>query len=127
MMTYQIENIFHIEKEFQNIEEYTEKGKKHCQEYIENEEKISEKRKEGIIKEIKKANHFIMKQEIAADLLDAYTSALTKEELSDITTVTGDARKDNLTSVKTAFVVYKAYHEGAKELKLLLKESLDKL
>lgn len=120
-------DIIHIDKEMNYIIEYTAKGMKYCQEYLQKEERISEKRKEEYRKEIKKINQCIMNQEIASDLLDAYTSALTKEELANITTVTGDDRKDNLASVNTALIVYKAYHDGALKLLKILRESLQNL
>ena len=117
-------DIMHIGKEMKNVKEYTQKGIVKCERYLQKKDELTEQEKNTLLREIRKTHNFISKQEIAAVLLDSYTSDLVNEKISDLNMITNDVELDRANSVKTVLLLYQSFQKGLEDLTGLLEETL---
>jgi len=118
--------IHRMDKGFCNILSKSKEGKKIAEEFLEAGSKISTKKHDRLLKEIRKVNNFIWKQE-GYELMDMYISDLAQNELRDVNQLTGDVRADEIISVKGALAIYKALIKAVDDLHGLLKEVLQEV
>lgn len=129
--TFSAERYLDVRKEFlqmgesmKRVEESARQGIWHCRRYLsEDQGNLEKERRQSLIK-IREMNEQIMKEEMASELLDIYTTGLAEDELSDINTITGDAEEDERNSVKAVLAIFDAFAESAKKLQKPLEESL---
>lgn len=118
--------IHRLDKGFYNTLSKSREAKKMAEELLEAGSKISEKKHNRLLKEIRKANNFIWKQ-AGYELLDMYTSDLMLNELRDVNQITGDVRADEISSIKSALAVYESFIKAVNDLYGLLKEALQEV
>lgn len=108
------------------VREKAEEAKKLAEEYLSAGRKLSAKRHDRIMKELKKANAFISRQE-GYDLIETYTSELALGELKNINQVTGDAYADDRASVEIALEVYESFIQAVEILEPKVETVLQEL
>ena len=118
--------IHRMDKGFSNILSKSLEAKKIAEELLESGSGISAKKHDRLLKEIRKANNFIWKQ-AGYELLDMYTSDLMLNELRDVNQITGDAKADEINSIKGALAIYKSFISAVDDLHGLLKEVLQEI
>lgn len=115
--------ILHLEKGFANITKKAKEGKKLAEEFLAAGRKISPKKHEHILKELKKINGFIEKQS-GYEIIDMYTFNLAVRELRDMNQITGDNFIDETNSIKSALKIYNGFIQAVEELKDALEQSI---
>lgn len=120
------EQILAMEKGFANILYKSKEGKKSAEEFLEAGNKLSAKKHDRLLKEIRKANNFIERQ-AGYELLDMYTFELTLSELRDVNQITGNPIVDEQNSVKSALAIYDGFICAVEELSDTLKEALQEV
>lgn len=120
------EAVHRMDKGFQNILSRSKEGKKVAEEFLASGSKISAKKHDRLIKEIRKANNFIEKQ-AGYELLDMYTFELTLNELRDVNQITGDSRTDEISSIESALAIYKGFIKAVNDLHSLLRAALQEV
>lgn len=120
------EDIHRMDKGFYNILSKSKEGIKIAEEFLEAGSKISTKKHDRLLKEIRKANNFIWKQ-AGYELLDMYISELAINELQNVNQITGDVRKDEITSIKGALAIYESFIRAVNDLHSHLKEALQEV
>lgn len=120
------QDIVHMKKGFKNIRYKAEEGIKIAEEFMQKGSALSAKRHDRIIKEIKKANNYIARQD-GYELVEMCSSDLAIGELRDINCITGDAKTDEMNSVKSAYAIYKGFLDGMNQIEDLLIESIEKI
>lgn len=120
------EDIVHMKKGFKNIRFKAGQGIKNTEEFLEKQANLSPKRHDRLIKEIRKANNYIAKQD-GFELVEMCSSGLAIGELRDINCITGDAKIDELNSVKSAKALYQGFLDAMDQIEELLVESIEKI
>lgn len=120
------QEIHRMEKGFHNILYKSSEGKKAAEEFLSAGSRISAKKHDRLIKEIRKANNFIERQ-AGYELLDMYTFDLTLSELRNVNQITGNARTDEINSVKSALAIYDGFIKAVGDIENLLQESLQEV
>lgn len=115
-----------MEKGFANILYKSKEGKKSAEEFLEAGNKLSAKKHDRLLKEIRKANNFIERQ-AGYELLDMYTFELTLNELRDVNQIIGNPVIDEQNSVKSALAIYDGFIRAAEELSEPLKKALQEV
>lgn len=115
-----------MDKGFYNILSKSKEAKKAAKEILEAGNKMSSKKHDRLLKEIRKANKFIWKQ-AGYELLDMYTAELMQNELRDVNQITGDARADEISSMKYAIAIYEKFINAVENLHELLKNVLQEV
>ena len=118
-------DILHLEKEFKNIKERSEEGKKavdSLNKMIKSGKKDQTK-EDKYLKVIKKANNFIEKQP-ADELLDEYISEKVTDKMQNINCLTDDEDQNMLDTLEVTGIVYDALIESVEELKDDLNDML---
>lgn len=113
-------------KGIQNIRSRSQAGIQYTEEFIKAGRKISAKKHDRLLKEIKKANKFIPKQ-TGYELLEMYTSGLTDSGLGSVNQITGDTYIDEVNTVKAAQSVYQGMLEAADDLKDTVDKAMGEL
>lgn len=110
-------------KGIKNIRSKSQAGIQYTDEFIGAGRKISAKKHDRLLKEIKKANNYIANQ-MGYELLDMYTSDLTDSDLENVNQITGDIYVDEVNTVKAARSVYQGMLEAADALKDMVDEAM---
>lgn len=118
--------IHHIHKGFQNIMERSKTARISAQEFIAGGRKLSGKKHDRLLKEIRKANNYIERQS-GYDILDMYTFDLTMNELHGVYQMTGDAQTDEMDTVKSALTIYDGFIDAVEDLGSLLQDALQEV
>lgn len=120
------EQILAMEKGLSNMLYKSKEGKKKAEEFLSAGHKLSAKKHDRLLKEMRKANNFIEKQ-AGYELVDMYTFELATGELSGVNQLTGDAVVDEIDTVKNALSLYDGFIQAVEELLDPLKEALKKV
>lgn len=120
------QDIMGMKKGFRNIRYKAEEGLKYAEEFIKKGDAITAKRHDRILKDIRKANNFIARQ-YGFELIEMSSSELAVGELKDINRITGDAKLDEMNSVKSARTLYQGFVDAVDKIEDLLLESLAKM
>ena len=120
------DKIMKLQRDVPAVRKKAEEAKKLAKEYLSAGRKLSAKRHDRIIKELKKANAFISRQE-GYELIETYTSDLALGELKNINQVTGDAYVDDRASVEIALEVYESFIQAVDSLEPKVESALQQL
>ncbi len=120
--------IFHLDKEFHNIQQKAAEGKKAASDLVAKIHmgKVPPAVEEKCLKTVRKANNFIEKQDVYI-LFDSYISAKVTDAIQKINCVSGDEQKDMIATLETSKIVFNALIEAEKELRPVLEEVLEKM
>lgn len=113
-----------LEKLKQDIDKIMQKmiqGKQCTEKFLKTGRKISPKKQEHFLKEIKKINNFLLRHDGYA-LVDFYADADSSAEAAQVNRLSDDVLQDRIDSVKAFKRLYQQYEDACLEIKKILEK-----